>query len=111
VGVVANTAPVRVSFVADISDPPFAGSDPASALVRPGEIVRILTGSATTTSRRSGVWPTHQRGRDEMRSHQCGGLNTYQNAYVDDYDGFRGGAIPVGHEPDHGQSRLHAVAQ
>ena len=87
------TAPVKVEFVADIGDLPFTvEAIPPVVYVRPGEIVSI-----TYRIRNNDITPISAFGRltftpgvaeEQMYVYitQCGGLNTYQNAYVDDYD-------------------------
>ncbi len=87
------TAPVQVTFTADIGDLPFAVEIiPPVINVRPGELVSI-----TYRIRNNDLTPISAFGRLELGPKaaetqlyiyitQCGGLNTYQNAYVDDYD-------------------------
>lgn len=87
------TAPVQVSFVADIGDLPFTVEViPPVVLARPGEVISI-----TYRIRNNNLTPISAYGRltlapDAAETQmyvfitQCGGLNTFQNNYVDDYD-------------------------
>jgi cytochrome c oxidase assembly protein Cox11 len=87
------TAPVRVSFAAEIGDLPFTVETlPPVVVARPGEVV-----SMTYRIRNNNVTPVSAFGRLEfvpataeqqmvIYITQCGGLNTYQNNYADDYD-------------------------
>ena len=87
------TAPVKVEFVADIGDLPFTvEAIPPVVYVRPGEIVsityRIRNNDITPISAFGRLTFTPGGAEEQMYIYitQCGGLNTYQNAYVDDYD-------------------------
>lgn len=87
------TAPVQVAFVADIGDLPFTVEViPPVVMARPGEVIsityRISNNHLTPISAygRLTLAPAAAETQMYVFITQCGGLNTFQNNYVDDYD-------------------------
>jgi cytochrome c oxidase assembly protein Cox11 len=87
------TAPVQVSFTADIADLPFAVEViPPVVMAKPGEVLRVVyrirNNDVTPVSAfgRLTYAPSAAEQQMQVFITQCGGLNTYQNSLVDDYE-------------------------